>query len=126
MSDSPATRGEETKARTGANDSSYSESGEPVPQSAMNGAPKGDGASSAAPAAPDAGSQRKSFMKPLIWVIVIVVLAVAGTWGLNYWHYTQNHISTDDAYVTGDLVNVSPTVSGTLLELDVDEGDYVR
>lgn len=60
--------------------------------------------------------------KPIIIGIVAAVLIVALIWGLNYYHYSQNHVGTDDAYVTGNLVNVSPIISGTLSQLTVDEG----
>src|SRR5262249_36772082 len=38
----------------------------------------------------------------------------------------RSHVSTDDAYVTGNLVNVSPLISGTLMQLNVDEGQFVH
>ena len=59
-------------------------------------------------------------------VIVAVLIIVGIVYGLQWYHYSQTHVSTDDAYVTGDLVNVSPVISGTLEKLTVDEGDQVR
>ena len=47
-------------------------------------------------------------------------------YGISYFKYAANHVSTDDAYVTGNLVNVSPLISGTLNTLTVDEGDTVK
>ncbi len=63
---------------------------------------------------------------PIFWVVLIIVLVFGGIWGFNFWVYSQNHVSTDDAYVTGDLVNVSPIISGTLSQLNVEEGDQVK
>jgi membrane fusion protein (multidrug efflux system) len=54
---------------------------------------------------------------------VLIALIV---WGISYWSYSQTHVSTDDAYVTGDLINVSPIISGTLKKLTVEEGDVVK
>ena len=58
--------------------------------------------------------------------IVLAVLIAAIIYGISYYNYAQNHASTDDAYVTGNLVNVSPIISGTLNSLTVDEGSPVK
>ena len=57
--------------------------------------------------------------------LIIVVLAVllAGTiWYLNY----RKFVSTDDAFVTSDVVTVSPKVMGRITKLYADEGKTVR
>lgn len=81
----------------------------------------------------DKGEDDKSKKKPssslktaLIWAAVLAVLIVAVIYGLSYFKYAANHVSTDDAYVTGNLVNVSPLISGTLNSLTVEEGDTVK
>ena len=57
-------------------------------------------------------------------IIVLVVLIVAGVGG--YIVYNNTHFySTDDAQVTGNIVNVVPRVSGTLIDLNVQVGDFV-
>jgi len=57
----------------------------------------------------------------------MTILIVAGAiWGIDVYRYNLNHPATDDAYVTGDLINVSPIISGTLAKLYVDEGDQVK
>ncbi len=57
-------------------------------------------------------------------IVVVVVLLGAGIGGYlfysNYYFY-----STDDAVVTGNIVNIVPRVSGTLSRLDVQVGDNV-
>ena len=64
--------------------------------------------------------------KLVIGAVVVAALIAAVIWGLSFYNYSQNHVSTDDAYVTGNLVNVSPIISGTLTTLLVDEGDTVK
>lgn len=64
--------------------------------------------------------------KRLIAVVAAVALVFAIVWGVRYWNYARAHVATDDAYVTGNLVNVSPVISGTLSQLLVDEGTRVR
>ena len=58
--------------------------------------------------------------------VIAAVLIAAVIYGLSYYNYAQNHASTDDAYITGNLVNVSPIISGTLNSLTVDEGSPVK
>ncbi|HEX5322748.1 MAG TPA: HlyD family secretion protein [Capsulimonadaceae bacterium] len=63
---------------------------------------------------------------PIFLIAVVVVLIIVAIWGVNFYHYNQNHASTDDAYVTGDLINASPIISGTLAQINVQEGDTVK
>ncbi|MEY7999681.1 HlyD family secretion protein [Clostridium sp. Mt-5] len=63
--------------------------------------------------------------KGLIISILIVIIAALGSIGFYYWYENTYYVSTDDARVDADLVNVTPQISGKLLELNVDEGDNV-
>ena len=56
---------------------------------------------------------------------VLAVLAVAGA-AYAYWHYTTLHPSTDDAYVEANTVQISPSVSGEVGEVDVKSFDTVK
>ncbi|MHC6178701.1 HlyD family secretion protein [Clostridium sp. JNZ X4-2] len=67
----------------------------------------------------------KGKRKGLIISILIVIIAALGSIGLYYWYENTYYVSTDDARVDADLVNVTPQISGKLLELDIDEGDSV-
>ncbi|MCC9293597.1 HlyD family efflux transporter periplasmic adaptor subunit [Clostridium sp. WLY-B-L2] len=65
-------------------------------------------------------NRKKMILGVLIAAAVIVVSLIS--------HYVYEHIyyvSTDDAKVTADLINVSPQIRGKLLEFDGDEGDTV-
>jgi len=76
---------------------------------------------------PDGDEKKANPARKLIITAVVGAAIVFGAiWGINYWHYSQSHVGTDDAYVTGNLVNVSPIVQGTLKELYVEEGQYVK
>src|SRR5579859_2175217 len=65
---------------------------------------------------------RRAFTSLAIGAAVLA----AGSKGWSSYTFAQSHAATDDAYVTGDLVNISPTVSGTLAELRVQDGDFVH
>src|ERR1700712_77387 len=61
----------------------------------------------------------------LIGLAVIVVLAGLGVWGW-YEVYGRWNESTDDAYVNGNVVEITPQVTGTVVSIGADDGDLVR
>ena len=63
--------------------------------------------------------------KMLMIVILIVMIGALSGIGYYYWYNNNYFVSTEDAKVTGDLIKVSPQISGKLLEFNVDEGDSV-
>lgn len=66
-------------------------------------------------------------MRRIIFVPVLIFLALAAIGGgIGYWIY-NNYIyySTDDAQVTGQIVNVSAPAAGQLATLSVKQGDAV-
>jgi len=67
-------------------------------------------------------SRRARWLLIVVAVFVIVGAGAAAWWSL----YGRFYESTDDAYVAGDLVNVSSQVSGTVVAIDADETDYVQ
>ena len=60
----------------------------------------------------------------IIAIVIVAVVVIAGVVG--YFLYNNyEYYSTDDALVTGQIINVQPTVTGTLQSLTVNVGDYV-
>jgi multidrug resistance efflux pump len=66
--------------------------------------------------------KNRSVLIPLIVILAVVISMGVGGY-LLYNNY--NFYSTDDAQVTGNIVNVVPQISGTLTQLNVQVGDYV-
>lgn len=62
------------------------------------------------------------------WLALVgAAVVVIGGLATIYWAlYGRFYEDTDDAYVAGDLVNVSSQVSGTVTAIDVDETDFVQ
>jgi len=54
-------------------------------------------------------------------VVVVAALAVG-----YYVLFMRNHVTTDDAYVNGNLVRLTPQISGTVIAINTDETQYVR
>ncbi len=67
--------------------------------------------------------KRKSFVLPLV---AIAILAAGGWYGYQYWTDGRFLISTDDAYVKGDIAVISPKVSGYVTKVDVVANQTVK
>ncbi len=62
------------------------------------------------------------------WLVILgaALMLIALAW-LAWWLlYARLYESTDDAYVAGDMVNVMPQVSGTVVSIGADETDLVE
>ena len=75
-----------------------------------------------APATQTLRQRRQKWLVVLSVALLVVGVAVAAWWLL----YASHYQSTDDAYVAGDLVNVMPQVSGTVVAIGADETDLVQ
>lgn len=91
----------------------------------------------AAVAQPEKKKGSRRFVMP---VIGLALLAAAGWYGYEWWTNGRFMISTDDAYIEGDIAAISPKVSGYIAAVNVvanqvvkagdplvtlDNGDYV-
>ena len=77
-------------------------------------------ATSPVPEPPPTNPRRKA----LALIAVVVLLAGAG-YGA-YWALALNHVeSTDNAYVNGNVVQITPQVAGTVVAILADEADRV-
>src|SRR5437899_369514 len=103
--------------------------------SSMSSAAKADSvapapASSNAPAAPPpqvqelvvAPKQRHRWIV-LIAIVLVVVIAAAGT---SFFVLGGARQSTNDAYIEGRIIRISPKVSGQVISLRVDDNDAVK
>ena len=84
------------------------------------------GGAQAAPAdnAPKAPAPGKR--KLLLALLGVAVVAAGAAYGAYYMTYARYHQSTDDAYVSGNLVQLTPQVSGTVVAVDADDTQIVK
>jgi len=61
----------------------------------------------------------------LIPIIIVAVIIVAGSVGGYLFYTNYNYYSTDDAQVTGNIVNINAMATGPLDTLTVKVGDFV-
>ncbi|WP_408953293.1 efflux RND transporter periplasmic adaptor subunit [Lysobacter sp. Hz 25] len=74
-------------------------------------------AAAAAAAPPSNGKRRKAL---LILLSMVAVAAIA--WGLYYMLVLRWHQDTDDAYVQGNVVSITPQTLGTVVSIGADDG----
>jgi Multidrug resistance efflux pump len=71
---------------------------------------------------PPKSGKRKFLLAGLAIIVVLCGLAI---WGW-YEFYGQWSEETDDAYVSGNVVEITPLVTGTVISIAADDGDLVR
>ena len=82
-------------------------------------------AAPAAPARPRAaanGSRRRS----LLVALTVLVLLVAGGWWVFERFFAGSYEATDDAYVAGNVVQVTPQIAGTVVAIHADDTERVE
>lgn len=67
-----------------------------------------------------------SWVKPLVLTALVAAIVLVGIWGYHYWQFSQTHVTTDDAYLTSDLVQITPEVSGNIAKILVAENQNVQ
>ena len=70
-----------------------------------------------------AGNPRRK--KALLTVASVVVIAGVA-WGAYEWLVASHYESTDNAYVQGNVVQITPQISGTVIAINADDTDYVK
>ncbi|HNF67158.1 MAG TPA: HlyD family efflux transporter periplasmic adaptor subunit [Plasticicumulans sp.] len=63
--------------------------------------------------------------KPLLLAVALAVAAGAAGSGAWWWSTARHLETTDDAYVAGDVIPVTPRVAGTVLAVRADDTDVV-
>ena len=77
-------------------------------------------------ATPNAGAGFRNGRRRLLLSLVVAAFATAGAGVAGWWLASGRYYeSTDDAYVGGNLVQVTPQVAGTVLAIHADDTDFV-
>ena len=74
-----------------------------------------------------AGDRPPNGRRALLLSLLVGLFLAAGVAYAIYWSLVARFVeSTDDAYVGGNLVQITPQVSGTVLAIGADDTDYVK
>jgi membrane fusion protein, multidrug efflux system len=79
-------------------------------------------APASAPAAPMGNPRRKKALTILAGVVVVAGLG----WGAYEWLVASHYESTDNAYVQGNVIQITPQVGGTVMAIYADDTDFVK
>ena len=61
----------------------------------------------------------------LTLIAIAAAIAAAG-WGGWHWMHARNFETTDNAYVAGNVVQITPQTGGTVVSIGADDTDFVR
>lgn len=84
----------------------------------------GEAAAAGQPDAEIAASPKKR--RKILPVLGLVLLGAAGWYGYDWWTNGRFLVSTDDAYIEGDIATISPKVSGYVAKVDVVANQHVK
>ncbi|HEY3599943.1 MAG TPA: EmrA/EmrK family multidrug efflux transporter periplasmic adaptor subunit [Paraburkholderia sp.] len=76
--------------------------------------------------APSARPATNGKRKRMMTLLVIVILIAAVAYGLYYFLVARFHEDTDDAYVNGNIVQITPQVTGTVVAVNADDTQTVK
>ena len=74
------------------------------------------------PAAPSGNGARRRGLTFIAAAVVVAGIA----WGGWHWAYARHFETTDNAYVGGNVVQITPQIGGTVVSIEADDTDYVR
>ncbi len=69
---------------------------------------------------------KKSRRSPVLPVIALALLGGAAWYGYGWWTQGRFMVSTDDAYIEGDIAIISPKVAGYVAKVDVADNQLVK
>ncbi len=109
-------------AKPDENDSMPDSSETPTPFQAQN--PKAESGETAFPELPPPQARSR---RQRLFILVGASVAVAAVAWLIYWFAIgQNHITTDNAYVNADIADITPLVSGPVVQVNVVDTQAVK
>ena len=79
-------------------------------------------AASAAPEAPAGNGKRRRALTALAAVVIVA----GGGWGLYEWLEASHYEDTDNAYVSGNVIQITPQIGGTVMAINADDTDFVK
>ncbi len=80
-----------------------------------------DTSAAAKPSANSNGARRRGLA-----LVAGAVLLAGLAWAVWHWAYARHRMSTDNAYVAGNVVQITAQVAGTVIAIQAEDTDFVR
>ncbi len=90
-----------------------------TPATAVTAAP-------AAPAPPEAPAANNGKRRRALTAMAAVVIVVGAGWGVYEWLVGSHYEETDNAYVQGNVIQITPQIAGTVMSIMADDTDFVK
>jgi len=74
----------------------------------------------------DPNTQKKAKRPSFLIPVLIVLAVIGGLWGFKTWSFGRSHASTDDAQVASRVASVVPKITGTIINVKVDDNELVK
>ncbi len=71
-------------------------------------------------------AMRSNRRKKALTVLASVVVVAGLVWGAYEWLIANHYESTDNAYVQGNVIQITPQISGTVMAIYADDTDFVK
>ena len=71
-------------------------------------------------------AKRPLYKRPAVLVVASIILIVGAIIGVRYWLYARSHESTDDAFIDGHIIQISPKASGYVAKVYVNDNQQVK
>lgn len=69
---------------------------------------------------------RPFYKRRAVLVLASIALLIGVVIGVHYWLYARAHESTDDAFIDGHIIQISPKASGYVAKVYVDDNQQVK
>lgn len=73
-----------------------------------------------------AATTQRGRRRRLLSLLTILLVAAGIAWAAWYWLHGRWFEHTEDAYVQGNVVQITPQTAGTVIGIGADDGDFVR
>jgi membrane fusion protein (multidrug efflux system) len=73
-----------------------------------------------------AQTKRPFYKRGRVMILLGLFLAVGLIFGVRYYVHASTHESTDDAFIDGHVVQISPTVTGHILKVYITDNQHVK
>ena len=70
--------------------------------------------------------KKRAFKKRAIMIAAALILLVGISFGMDYYSFAMSHESTDDAFIEGHVIPISPKVVGHVSKVYVDDNQEVK